>query len=519
MTWDDAAKRMVANPEGIAFYHALIDELRANNIAPLATLYHWDLPLALHTELSPPGWLNREIVDHFVEYAELAFREFGVKVPIWSTFNEPWTFATAGYGTGAHAPGLKRSGTNTYMVAHHVLLSHGAAVRRFREIKGQEAGVVLSSARIGIVLNADFGYPLNASDPVDVEASHRKMHFGLGWFLEPIVSGEYPQVMRERAGNRLPRFTPDEAALVRGSYDLFMLNHYSSKVVTDCSSPLSHVNCHKQALGWERDLGVDETRMPPGSRPSSKDHAGRYNCNWFTGYPPGYLDTIRWMHLHDPSAEILLTENGWCGNDEIDNMDQLWYFQSYIEQVYKAITEEGIPIIGYTAWSFLDNYEWGSFKPRFGLYYVDDPATDKESTKAVKAGGGLARIPRPAATWYAQVAKSKCLDDTPMTAVRPKTIASDRQLEDDWLLLPMRNQAQLHVSRWLLRSSAAATGSMLAVFLVALAAGTALVALAWRWRQRQRRRRRLPYPRCADNLSTGETTPLLLVQEERAPSP
>ncbi|KAG3121188.1 hypothetical protein PI124_g675 [Phytophthora idaei] len=68
---------------------------------------------------------------------------------------------------------------------------------------------------------------------------------------------------------------------------------------------------------------------------------------------------------------MLLTENGWCGNETIDNQDQLWYYRTHLEMVHHAIYQENIPIIGYTAWSFVDNYEWGSYAPRYGLYYVD----------------------------------------------------------------------------------------------------------------------------------------------------
>ncbi|KAG7386367.1 hypothetical protein PHYBOEH_008701 [Phytophthora boehmeriae] len=52
-------------------------------------------------------------------------------------------------------------------------------------------------------------------------------------------------------------------------------------------------------------------------------------------------------------------------------MEQLWYFKAFVEQVYKAVVEEKIPVIGYTAWSFLDNYEWGSYGPRFGMYHMN----------------------------------------------------------------------------------------------------------------------------------------------------
>ncbi|RLN64009.1 hypothetical protein BBJ29_005346 [Phytophthora kernoviae] len=412
MNWNPETKRMRPNPEGIAFYHALVDELTANNIVPVLTLYHWDLPLELHSELSPQGWLNPDIVDHFVEYATLMFHELGDKVDLWTTFNEPLTFTTAGYASGQGAPGLKKSETMAYVVAHNVLRSHAAVVHAFRELKTNTPGVVRINARIGITLNSDFAYPVDPKNPLDVAAAERKMQFELGWFLSPLVSGDYPAIMRERVGDRLPRFTAEEAALVKGSYDLFMLNHYSSKLVTDCGiSPKSSHPCKKLGRGWERDLGVDISRQLPGSRRSSKNRHGKLNCGWFTAYPPGYLEAIKWLHAADPTADILLTENGWCGNEEVENLDQLWYYQEYVAQVYKAVVEENIPIIGYTAWSFLDNYEWGSFSPRFGLYYVNFSSETGDKDEAyTPQSSGLERIPRPAAKWFGHLAKTKCMD-------------------------------------------------------------------------------------------------------------
>ncbi|GMF40269.1 unnamed protein product [Phytophthora fragariaefolia] len=264
MNWDPALHGMRPNPEGIAFYHSLIDDLNANGMEPILTLYHWDLPLELHTELSPQGWLNSDIVQHFAEFATLMFHEYGSKVQLWTTFNEPLSFTTAGYATGREAPGFTGSATQVYTATHNVLLSHALAVQQFRELK--DADVINDKARIAIVLNADYAYPLDGSNPADVEAASRKLEFDVGWFLSPIVSGDYPSVMREIVGDRLPRFTPKQIQLLKGSYDLFMLNHYSTRAATDCGSSASKTDCNQLAVGWQRDRGVDISQTVPGTR-------------------------------------------------------------------------------------------------------------------------------------------------------------------------------------------------------------------------------------------------------------
>eukprot|EP00592_Proboscia_alata_P007513 CAMPEP_0194363558 /NCGR_PEP_ID=MMETSP0174-20130528/11377_1 /TAXON_ID=216777 /ORGANISM="Proboscia alata, Strain PI-D3" /LENGTH=505 /DNA_ID=CAMNT_0039137039 /DNA_START=172 /DNA_END=1689 /DNA_ORIENTATION=+ len=405
MSWNGTA--MNPNPDGIAFYRNLIRALREKRIEPILTMYHWDLPSALHTALSPKGWLNPSIVDYFDQYTNLLYHEFGADVKFWSTFNEPWSFVTLGYGLGVHAPGMSNSTTNTYLAAHHVLLSHAAAVTRFRALK--ETQIVREDARISIVLNCDFAYPLNPNNPSDVAAAERKMQFSLGWFLDPIIRGEYPAVMVEFAGDHLPVFSRKESSVLKGSYDLFMLNHYTSNLITPCDSIESNTPCEDLSPGWFRDMAID-SRLPPGARLSSVNEHGGHNCEWFGGYPEGYLETIRWMHRKDVHAEILLTENGWCGNATVDNQDQLWYYESYLQQVMNAL-REGIPILGYTAWSFLDNYEWGSFEPRFGLFYVEYPPQVGSHAGYTPKPTDLQRIARPAAGFISRIAKTKCFPE------------------------------------------------------------------------------------------------------------
>ncbi|KAI9987507.1 hypothetical protein PInf_023546 [Phytophthora infestans] len=408
MNWDPVTRRMKPNAEGIAWYHNLIDELNANSIVPILTIYHWDLPSELQTQLEPKGWLNSEIVDHFLEYSTLLFNEYGSKVQLWTTFNEPLSFVGAGYGLGMHAPGYSGSDTQAYTASRNVLLSHGKAVQKFRELK--TSSVIGENARIGIVLVSNWYYPLDPNNERDVAAAKRAFDFDFGWFLNPIVNGDYPAVMRERAGDRLPKFTAEESALLKGSYDIFMMNHYASRAITDCDSDRSNTPCSTLLAGYPADKGVDDSHLMPGTRAGVPDRFGNNYCKMFTGYPPGYLDMMRYLHKQNTTVDILLTENGWCGNDDVDNYDQLWYFKAFVEQVHKAVVEEKIPVIGYTAWSFLDNYEWGSYGPRFGMYYVNFTEQTGSPNFYEPKPTDLARIPRPSARWLNKVATTKCLD-------------------------------------------------------------------------------------------------------------
>lgn len=108
----------------LSFYQ----KLKTNNIEPVVTLYHWDLPATLD-ELG--GWINPEMANYFDEYANFCFSQFGALVKYWVTINEPYIHCYGGYGAGIHAPGFKQSGTMTYMCLYTLTLAHAKAYHSY----------------------------------------------------------------------------------------------------------------------------------------------------------------------------------------------------------------------------------------------------------------------------------------------------------------------------------------------------------------------------------------------------
>lgn len=369
------AGRGEPNAEGIAFYNALLDELVAQGIRPLITLYHWDLPQCLEDEYG--GWLGRQIVQDFEEYAALCFRTFGDRANMWLTLNEPWCSAALGYCSGEHAPGRKEApATETYTAAHHMILAHAAAVRRYRtEFKAAQGG------QIGITINMDWKEPYSSS-PADVAATQRAIDWQLGWFMDPIYKGDYPAAMRQRCGDRLPAFTEEDG--VRGSSDFFGLNHYS----TDYVSSKGGVGANISMWGVEQSGGYfDDQECNNSSDPAW----GKTDMGW---------DIVPWglgrllLHIHAvyaPPGGIYITENG-CAVREEDvatakaDGPRVEYLQGYIAQVHKAI-EGGADVRGYFAWSLMDNFEWSlGYSKRFGIVHVDyetQVRTPKASAKLI----------------------------------------------------------------------------------------------------------------------------------------
>lgn len=227
---------------GIAYYNNLINKLKANGIEPYVTLFHWDVPLTLEDEYG--GFLSPRIVDDYKTYAELMFQRFGDRVKFWMTLNEPYFFATKGYGDGSNAPGRCTgcefggdSGTEPYVVAHHQLLAHAEAVSLYRK-KYQK----FQGGKIGATLIGTWFTPLNQTSSLDKPAAERAFDFTVGWFLDPLVYGDYPKTMKEIIGDRLPRFTPQESELVEGSLDFLGLDYYFTKYATYATTPQENPN-------------------------------------------------------------------------------------------------------------------------------------------------------------------------------------------------------------------------------------------------------------------------------------
>lgn len=132
----------VINAAGVQYYKELLKELKDNNIEPLVTLYHWDLPQVLQDQFG--GWLNDSISDLFADYAKICFKLFGNDVKWWITINEPKQVCHSGYGAGVWAPGVVSNGIGDYICARNVLLAHAKAYRIYdKQFRVKHKGMIL----------------------------------------------------------------------------------------------------------------------------------------------------------------------------------------------------------------------------------------------------------------------------------------------------------------------------------------------------------------------------------------
>ncbi|KIK34238.1 glycoside hydrolase family 1 protein [Suillus luteus UH-Slu-Lm8-n1] len=352
------------NPRGIAFYSNFINALLEHGIIPFVTLYHWDLPQALHDKYG--GWLNKdEIVQDYIRYAKVCFQAFGDRVKHWLTMNEPWCISILGYGRGVFAPGRSsdrgrspegNSSTEPWIVGHSVILSHAYAVKLYREeFKAAQGG------QVGITLNGDWAMPYNDS-PQNVEAAQHALDVAIGWFADPIYLGHYPGYMKQMLRERLPEFTPEELKVVKGSSDFYGMNTYTTNLCRDG--------------GDDEFQGLVEYTF---IRPDGTQLGTQAHCAWLQDYPQGFRHLLNyiWKRYKLP---IYVTENGFAVKDEhskpieeaLQDDDRVNYFKGITASLKAAVLEDGVDVRAYFPWSFLDNFEWADgYVTRFGVTYVD----------------------------------------------------------------------------------------------------------------------------------------------------
>ena len=370
----------VVNEQGIKFYSDLIDELIKADIEPWVTLYHWDLPLAL--QLEDDGWLSDVIPDYFAAYSDLCFSRFGDRVKNWITLNEPWVVAILGYGQGVFAPG-RVSTSEPYQAAHQLILAHGKAVQVYREKYSHQNG------KIGMSNNCDWREPLTNKQE-DIDAAERALLFFVGWFADPIYKGDYPNVMRERLGDRLPKFSEEEKIMIKGTSDFFGLNHYTTMYAAQADENVIETNVYGNG-GISEDQEVD----------LSLDKDWKLTLMNWAVVPWGCKKLLDWISDRYDHPDIYITENGCAYPDEIiegevNDIDRLEFYKGYLQACEEAI-EGGVNLKGYFAWSFMDNFEWASgYEKRFGLHYVDFKT--------------LKRTPKKSALWFRKVLENNSVD-------------------------------------------------------------------------------------------------------------
>ncbi|NIZ47707.1 6-phospho-beta-galactosidase (plasmid) [Entomospira nematocerorum] len=369
------------SPEGIAFYHRLIDACLLHGVEPFVTLHHFDTPLHLFHQ---GDWLNRAQIDAFVRYAEVCFSEYGDKVSYWITINEPWSIVAGQYIIGHFPPEIHYDIPKAVQAMHHMMLAHAKVVLTYKRMN--------FNGKIGIVHILESKYARNLDNPLDVLAAKREDVLANQFLLDASFLGVYSNQTLDHINHILDAYGSYRLIFASDDFDIltqaaqytdFMgINYYASHFIQhyEGDSLIIHNGTGSKGSARYANKGVGERVTHPDVPTTDWD---------WPIYPEGLYDMlIRIQHDYPHIKEIFVTENGIGAKDIINDNQEIIddYRIDYVSKHLQAISRaqgKGVPVRGYFMWSLIDLLSWtNGFNKRYGFFYVDFETQKRHAKKS-----------------------------------------------------------------------------------------------------------------------------------------
>jgi 6-phospho-beta-glucosidase len=369
------------NEAGLQFYDDLFDECLKYGIEPVITLSHFEMPYHLVTEYG--GWKNRKMIDFFARFSEVCFTRYKDKVTYWMTFNEinNQTNYYEDFAPFTNS-GLKFDAEDDrekimYQAAHYELVASAKAIEIGHQINPNfEIGCMIAMVPI---------YPYSCS-PSDMMAATVAMQRRY-WFTDVHCKGRYPSYMKayfDRKQFDLDITTEDEVQLTKGTVDYIGFSYYMSFAVKD----------HDKGPAYDYDEAHDLVENP---------YVKASEWGWQID-PTGLRYAMNWFNDRY-ELPLFIVENGFGAVDEIGDDGEIHdeyridYLREHIEAMQEAVIYDGIDLMGYTPWGFIDlvSAGTGEMKKRYGFIYVD---------KNNEGQGTLERSKKDSFYWFQNVIAS-----------------------------------------------------------------------------------------------------------------
>jgi beta-galactosidase len=357
------------NPDGLAYYEALFDEIKRLGLKPLVTLNHYTLPLWIHdgkacnrdlATCEDKGWVDGPRITRAIAlYAGYCARQFGDRVDLWATLNEPFATVLAGYvlpsAERSHPPGVTFQIDAALDVLVHQIEGHARMVDAVRAEDRTDADGDGEASRCGTVVNIAAFVPADPSDPMGPDAARHASWVHNELFLEGVAHGK----LDLDVDGVLETDRPD----LKDRIDWIGVNYYTRLSVSPLPSPLA------EGKPW-------------------LDFLPSVDGGFFQVYPEGLHESL--VLASRFGKPLIVTENG-TPNLTDDSAET--FLLPHLRQLWRAL-EEGIPVEGYFFWTLVDNYEWNhGMNLKLGLYALD-PATK-------------GRVQRPIASRYAEIVRAR----------------------------------------------------------------------------------------------------------------
>lgn len=380
ISWSRVISNGKINEKGIEFYRNLINILLENEIEPIVTVYHFDLPYELYEN---GGWEKRETIDAFVSYCKILFREFGDKVKYWQTINEQNVMALAGSVIGTGNKSMKER----FQENHHMLVAQALVMKAYHE--GDYNG------KIGPAPNIAAVYP-QSNKPCDQLAASNMSALRNWLFLDVAVFGVYnhnAMNILKKLGVQPEISEEDEKILKENTCDYIAFNYYNTMTVS------AYEKKENNKVDQQSGFGI-----PGFFQAQENENLEKTEFGWAID-PIGLRVTANEIYSRY-RLPLLITENGLGGRDvleedgSIHDNYRISYLNKHIEQLQLAI-EDGVDLIGYCPWSAIDLISTHEgIQKRYGFIYVNRTDEDLKDLKRYK---------KDSFYWYKNVVKNNGL--------------------------------------------------------------------------------------------------------------
>ena len=333
------------NEEGLQFYDDVFDELLKYNIEPQITIIHFDMPLNLAVKYG--GWVNRKVMDFYMNYVETIFQRYKNKVKYWKTFNEInfcRDYTNLGITEALSRPDKVEQGVWNLLVAAAKTV-----------IRGHE---INPDFMIGMMINENEYY----TEDMNPECAWKRVidKRAREFYVDVQCKGYYPEwklIELKNKGIEIKKEPGDDEALAKGTVDYIGFSYYSTSVssvkkdaertASNMESAVKNPYLKANDWGWQID--------PMGLRLILNELWNRYHLPlWIVENGIGAIDVVEEDgSIHDPYR--------------ID------YMREHIKAMKAAVDEDGVDLMGYMPWGCIDvvSAGTGEMRKRYGFIYVD----------------------------------------------------------------------------------------------------------------------------------------------------
>ncbi|MBO1085555.1 MULTISPECIES: 6-phospho-beta-glucosidase [Enterococcus] len=368
------------NEQGLKFYDDLFDECLKNGIEPVVTLSHFEIPYAIYEDFG--GFANKAVIPLFVKFAQCVFDRYKDKVTYWMTFNEinnqadgqepvhVWTNSAMIIEDDQEKEAL------VFQAGVNELIASAWAVNEGKKIN--------PNFQIGCMMAYVPIYPYSCA-PEDmiasVKANERRF-----FYSDVHVRGEIPTYTEkywEQKGLTIDISEKERQILRQGTVDYIGFSYYMSGTITTLP-----------------DVEGRQTEDIPSAKLVKNPYITASDWGWPID-PVGLRYVLNTVYQRY-DLPLFIVENGFGAYDQLTDSNEIHddyrinYLREHIEQMKKAVVEDGVPLIGYTPWGIIDIVSFGSgeMEKRYGMIYVD-----KDNT----GNGTLQRLKKDSFAWYQQV--------------------------------------------------------------------------------------------------------------------